>query len=333
MLTKLSKIELDWNDATRAMLCMLPMAIAYFTGQHSLVVPFGQGGFFYSMMPLSDKRVGRVVSLFLLLSLGMGFYLLGGNIVHNFWISIFLTYMVAIAVGFLSGYRIVTPLAFTFITLYSAGLNASTSEKAHENLLAFIVIFLWCGLVSLPSFWKGINMANVKVLDTEENFVTGVRLGIGTMFALLVANLFAFAKYGWPVSAVGSIVRFNEEESKKRAKSRVIGTIGGSLLAMATFLVVSTGGALIMVGYLFGIMQALFSKTMIGKTVFFYTATIIVLYSLNDISVGPEVAVQRTVYNLAGIVIGVFVAFYPIPWISARIESLVRNFYRSGADQ
>ena len=333
MLTKLSKIELDWNDATRAMLCMLPMAIAYFTGQHSLVVPFGQGGFFYSMMPLSDKRVGRVVSLFLLLSLGMGIYLLGGNIVHNFWISIFLTYMVAIAVGFLSGYRIVTPLAFTFITLYSAGLNASTSEKAHENLLAFIVIFLWCGLVSLPSFWKGINMANVKVLDTEENFVTGVRLGIGTMFALLVANLFAFAKYGWPVSAVGSIVRFNEEESKKRAKSRVIGTIGGSLLAMATFLVVSTGGALIMVGYLFGIMQALFSRTMIGKTVFFYTATIIVLYSLNDISVGPEIAVQRTVYNLAGIVIGVFVAFYPIPWISARIESLVRNFYRSGADQ
>jgi hypothetical protein len=83
MFTKLSKIELNWNDATRAMLCMLPMAIAYFTGHNSLVVPFGQGGFFYSMMPLPDLRVGKIINLFILLGIGMGFYLLGGNIVHN----------------------------------------------------------------------------------------------------------------------------------------------------------------------------------------------------------------------------------------------------------
>jgi hypothetical protein len=333
MFAKLSKIEYDWNNAARAVLCMLPMAIAYFAGYHSLVVPFGQGGFFYSMMPLEERKVGRIISLFILMGLGMGFYLLGGNIVHNLWLSLFVTYMVSIAVGILSGYKFVTPLAFTFITLYSAGLNASTSAKAHDNFLAFVVIFLWCGIISLPSIWKGINMLNVKVLDTEENFVTGVRLGIGTTIALFIANLFVFAKDGWPVSAVGSIVRFNEEESKKRATSRVIGTIGGSLLALATFFLVSNAGILIILGYLYGVLQALFSKTMIGRTVFFYTATIIVLYSLNDLTQANTIAMQRVGYNLVGILIGVFIIYYPFPRITNRVETVVRSFYKAGAQE
>lgn len=332
MMTKLSKIELNWNDAIRAMLCMLPMIVAYFAGYDSLVIPFGQGGFFYSMMPLPDLRAGRIMNLFILLGVGMGFYLLGANIVHNFWLSLFVMYMVAIAVGMLSGYKFVAPLAFTFITLYSAGLNSSTFEKAHDNFLAFVVIFLWCGLISLPSFWKGTNMVNLKVLNTEENFLTGVKLGIGTTVALLFAYLFGFTKDGWPVSAVGSIVRFNEEESKKRAISRVIGTIGGAILAMVTFFVVSTGGVLIVAAYIYGIFQALFSKTTIGRTVFFYTATIIVLYSLNDISQGSTIAIQRVAYNLVGILIGVFIIFYPFPRITKNVEAIVRSFYKAGGD-
>jgi len=312
---------------------MLPMAIAYFAGYHSLVVPFGQGGFFYSMMPLEEKRAGRIASLFILIGLGMGFYLLGGNIVHNLWLSLFVTYMVSIAVGLLSGYRYVAPLAFTFITLYSAGLNASTSAKAHDNFLAFILIFLWCGIISLPSFWKGVSMMSIKVLDTEENFVTGVKLGIGTTIALFIANIFVFVKDGWPVSAVGSIVRFNEAESKKRATSRVIGTIGGSFLAIATFFLVSNTGVLIMLAYLFGVLQSLFSKTTIGRTIFFYTATIIVLYSLNDIAQANTIAMQRVAYNLVGILIGVFIIYYPFPRITNRVETAVRSFYKAGAQE
>jgi uncharacterized membrane protein YccC len=219
------------------------------------------------------------------------------------------------------------------MTLYSAGLNASSAAKAHDNFLAFVVIFLWCGIVSLPSIWKGISMVNVKVLDAEENFLTGVRLGIGTTIALFFANLFGFAKYGWPVSAVGSIVRFNEAESKKRAVSRVIGTIGGSCLAIATFFLASSGSVLIMLGYLYGILQALASKTKIGQTIFFYTATIIVLYSLNDISMGATIAIQRVAYNLVGILIGIFVVFYNFPRITNKIEAIVRSFYKAGAEK
>lgn len=331
MFSKLSKIEFAWNDAIRATLCMLPMAVAYFTGNNSLVVPFGQGGFFYSMMPLPATTVGRILNLFTLLGIGMGFYLVGGNIVHNFWLSLFLTFMISVSAGLISGYKLLAPLAFTFITLYSAGLNASTAERAHDNFLAFVVIFLWCGLISLPSIWQGTNLDGIKVLDPEENYLTGVRLGIGTVIALAFANIFGFVKYGWPVSAVGSIVRFNEAESKKRAKSRVIGTIGGACLALATFFLVSTSGVLIMFGYLYGILQALFSKTMIGRTVFFYTATIIVLYSLNDISQGNAVAMQRVAYNLVGILIAIFVIYYPFPIITAQVESLARSFYKSNA--
>jgi uncharacterized membrane protein YgaE (UPF0421/DUF939 family) len=225
----------------------------------------------------------------------------------------------------------VAPLAFTFITLYSAGLNASSFTKAHDNFLAFLVIFLWCGIISLPAFWKGISMLNMKVLGAEENFLTGVKLGIGTTIALLIANVFGFAKDGWPVSAVGSIVRFNEAESKKRAVSRVIGTIGGSVLAIATFFLVSTSGVLILAAYLYGVLQALFSKIMIGKTVFFYTATIIVLYSLDDISKSNTIAMQRVAYNLVGILIGVLIIYVPLPFITKNVEAIVRSFYRSGA--
>jgi hypothetical protein len=249
MFSKLSKIEFAWNDAIRATLCMLPMAVAYFTGYDSLVVPFGQGGFFYSMMPLPETTVGRILNPFTILGIGMGFYLVGGNIAHNFWLSLFLTFTISVSAGLISGYKLLAPLAFTFITLYSAGLNASTAERAHDNFLAFVVIFLWCGIISLPSIWKGISLENLKVLDPEENYLTGVRLGIGTVIALAFANIFGFVKYGWPVSAVG--------------------TIGGACLALATFFLISTSGVLIMFGCLYGILQALFSKTMIGRTVFF----------------------------------------------------------------
>jgi hypothetical protein len=111
----------------------------------------------------------------------------------------------------------------------------------------------------------------------------------------------------------------------------VIGTIGGSILAIATFFLVSTSGVLIMLAYLYGVLQALFSKMMIGKTVFFYTATIIVLYSLDDISKGNTVAMQRVAYNLVGILIGVFIIYYPFPFITRNVEAIVRSFYKSVA--
>lgn len=45
------------DEGLRAAICMLPMLVAFLLGQISLMVPLGQGGFYYSSLPLSKKRV------------------------------------------------------------------------------------------------------------------------------------------------------------------------------------------------------------------------------------------------------------------------------------
>jgi hypothetical protein len=50
-ITKLKGVQLLWGEAARAGLCMVPMLIAALLGQGSLIVPLGQGGFFYSAIP------------------------------------------------------------------------------------------------------------------------------------------------------------------------------------------------------------------------------------------------------------------------------------------
>jgi hypothetical protein len=80
-------------------------------------------------------------------------------------------------------------------------------------------------------------------------------------------------------------------------------------------------------------LQALFSKTMIGRTIFFYTTTIIILYSLNDISIANTIAIQRVAYNLVGILIGIFIIYYPFPVITKNVDAIVRSFYRASAEK
>jgi hypothetical protein len=67
----------------------------------------------------------------------------------------------------------------------------------------------------------------------------------------------------------------------------------------------------VLVGALFAVLNGLFKKTRIGMMPLFYTATILVLYSANDLSVGRLVTLQRVGYNLIGITIGMIVIMYP----------------------
>lgn len=326
----LLKGELNWNAAIRASLCLLPMVLAYILDYSALVVPLGQGGFFYSTISLAEKRLERVLYIFILLSFGMGLYLLGGNVVFEPWLSFVITFVLAVGVGLLSGGRLMAPLAFTFVTIYSAGLNVSNPDKLHANFLGFAGIFLWCGLISLYNGWKATDTSNIKIYKPVDNLKEGVRLGIGASLALFIANIFGFVKMGWPVSAVGSIIRFNETESKKRALSRVIGTVGGGILAIATFFFVTNPLYLIVIGFIYGVMHSLFSNTKLGKTVFFYTATILILYSINDLSMGPSMAIQRIVYNMVGVLVAIFVVFYSFPRLMDRVDTLVEDYYNKG---
>ena len=62
-----------------------------------------------------------------------------------------------------------------------------------------------------------------------------------------------------------------------------------------------------------GVLNGLFKLTALGKMPLFYTATILLLYSANDISTGSENVLMRILYNVVGITIGVFVVIYPFP--------------------
>ncbi len=328
MFSKLSKIDYQWNTAIRAAICMGPMLVAYIAGYDSLLVPLGQGGFFYSTLPLPKKRIEKLMYIFLMLGVGMGFYLLGGTITIYPFISIIITFIVAVTIGLLSGGKIIAPLAFSLISVYTAGLNVSDPDKLQANFAGFSFIFIFCGALSLLPIWKSnADTTGAKLLKPEDNLRTGVKLGIGTSIALGLGELFGFVKLGWPVSAVGSIIRFNEVESKLRAKSRIIGTIGGSILVIIFFILFSVPVVFMMIAYVFGILHSLMAKTLLGKTVFFYTVTILILYSINDLSQGPLVAVQRITFNMIGVIIAVFIVLYPFPKLMKRLDATIEDFY------
>lgn len=320
---------LEWNPAVRAAVFMLPMLVAYFTGHQNLVVPLGQGGFFYSTIFLPMRRLERIIYMFLFLSFGMGIYLLGGNVATEIILALVSTFVFIIAVGLLSGMKFLAPVAFSFISIFTAGLNSSSLDKLHTNFLGFAFIFAFCGIISLLPFWKAKEINTAKVLPQEDNLRAGIKMGMGSVIALAVAYLGGFAKLGWPVTAVGSIVRFNEVESKARAMSRVVGTVGGGILAMFIFFFITNPIYLILIGFVFGILNSLFVNTKIGKTVFFYTTTILILYSLSDISLGPTLAVQRIAYNMVGVLVAIFVMFYPFPFLMRRLDKVIADYYKS----
>lgn len=317
---------LNWNSAARAAICMFPMLVAYFANYDSLLVPFGQGGFFYSTLPIPERKLEKIMYIFLMLGVGLGFYLLGGTVAHSPWLSLVVTFVVAVTIALMSGGKMIAPLAFSLISVYTAGLNVSDPAKLQTNFSGFAFIFVFCGLVSLLPFWKPTDLSGFKLFKHAENLVAGVRMGIGATLALFIGNYFGFAKLGWPVSAVGSIVRFNETESRKRAMSRVIGTIGGSILTIILFLIFTTPVVFMTLAYIFGLLHSLMSNTKLGKTVFFYTVTILILYSINDLSAGPMMSAQRIFYNMIGVLIAIFVILYPFPRLMGRLEKAVNDY-------
>jgi hypothetical protein len=116
-MTNLKGVQLLWGEATRAFLCMIPMLIAALLGQSSLIVPLGQGGFFYGAIPLPQARGPRLLVASLLTAVGLGFYLMGGNVVFNPLLSVVFTFFVAFNIGLLSGYNIMGMLAIHFISI------------------------------------------------------------------------------------------------------------------------------------------------------------------------------------------------------------------------
>lgn len=317
----MKKLPLMWTEAARALACMLPMFVATGLGQTSYLVALGQGGFFFSTLFLPARIGARFVMGALIVALGLGFYLVGGAVAPNGIMAVMFTFMVCLNLSFMTNWKIGGPLALTFVMIYTAGLNTGSPEKASANFYAFAFVLAWSALISLLPFWKPIPPPPV---DTEikngELAEQGIKMGIGAGLALAISYMFDFAKLGWAPSAVGSIVRYDHKLSKLRAWARFLGTVAGALLAAIALAFVSTTSGLVLIGGIFAVLNGLFKKTKLGMMPFFYTATILLLYSANDISAGMTNILQRVGYNLIGITIGMLVVIYPFPIIAKMVN-------------
>lgn len=315
------KLTLMWTEAIRALICMLPMFIATGLGKTSYLVALGQGGFFFSSLFISKKIGSRAVMGSLILALGLGFYLLGGVVAPSPWMALIFTFMVCINLSFLSGWTIGGPLALTLVMIYTAGLNTGSPEKASANFLAFALVLGWSALITLLPFWKPVEPPKVDTTQSSGMLAEqGLRMAIGATLALAISYGAGFAKLGWAPSAVGSVIRYDAKLSKMRATARLIGTIAGALLASIALAFVTSVSVLVVLGGLFGILNGLFKKTKLGMIPFFYTATILLLYSANDIASGSTNVAQRVAYNLVGITIAILVVTYPFPFLMKKVN-------------
>jgi len=310
------KNEIMWSEGVRAFFCMMPMFVAVGMGKTAFLVSLGQGGFFFSSIFLPAKLFSRFVMGSIILCFGLGFYLIGGAVAPNGLMAILFTFMICLNLSFLTSWKVGGPLALTLVMIYTAGLNTGSPEKASANFYVFAFVLGWSALISLLPIWKSIEPPKANV-NTGNGELTeqGLRMGIGASIALAVSYVFGFAKLGWAPSAVGNIVRYDNELSKKRAWARFVGTIGGSVLAGIALALISSIYTLIVMAGIFAVLNGFFKKTKLGMMPLFYTGTILLLYSANDVSAGATNITQRIAYNLVGIGIGLFVVMYPFPKI------------------
>jgi hypothetical protein len=216
---------------------MAPMLVAYAFGSSKYLVPLGQGGFFYSALFLPALLRGRLLMGSILVALGLGFYLMGGNVVPTAWVAVVFTFLVAVNLSFLSGWKVADwtmggTLALTFIVIYTAGLNSGSPEATSKNFIAFTGVLAWSVAISLLPVWRPVPPPPGETLGLGETVEQGVRMGIGTSVALFISYLFGFYKFGWAPSAVGHIVRYDEKTTHLRAWGRFLGTVAGAALAV-----------------------------------------------------------------------------------------------------
>jgi hypothetical protein len=297
------------------------MFVAVGMGKTAFLVSLGQGGFFFSSIFLPAKLFSRFVMGSVILCFGLGFYLIGGAVAPNALMAILFTFMICLNLSFLTSWKVGGSLALTLVMIYTAGLNTGSPEKASANFYVFAFVLGWSALISLLPIWKPIEPPKANVdADNGELTEQGLRMGIGSSLALAISYVFGFAKLGWAPSAVGNIVRYDNDLSKKRAWARFLGTIGGAVLAAVVIAFVTSMYVLVTVAGIFAVCNGLLKKTKLGAMPLFYTGTILLLYSANDLSSGPANITQRIFYNLIGIGIGLVMVMYPFPRIMDKVN-------------
>lgn len=314
--------NLDYSEGLRTLACMLPMVVGIIIGLGGPAISMGQAGFFYAAQPLSSKPFERFTNGLLFLVFGLGLYLIGGNVVFNYWVAVIFTFLVSLGLSYLNGWKLASYLAFSFFSVYSAGLNAGSPESVKNNFFAFALAILWCTLVSLPKWWKGRELSDVTFKDPLKQTETGLRMGIGTSISFAIAEAFNFSKLGWAPSATANVIRFDGDMSMKRANLRAIGTIVGAVAASFVFIFIPNPAYWAIIATAVAVSNGLFNK--INKLGYlpFYTTTVLILYSLGNPSTSTSLSIERVAYNLVGVLVAVFFVKYPFPVLFKKIRNV-----------
>src|SRR5262245_52118593 len=115
------------SEALRRGLCMLPMLVVGPLGFGDYTVAVGQAAFFFGNQALPVRAGQRVLVGLLLVTLGLGFFLLGGNVAGYVWLAGLYTLLIGVAIGMLSNWSVLNVMAFSFVSLFTAGLNTGSS--------------------------------------------------------------------------------------------------------------------------------------------------------------------------------------------------------------
>lgn len=327
----IDKKDLSYNNAVRALLCMMPMVFAFLTDNVSWIVPMGQAGFFNSTMPLAKTRLERVIAACLMLAPGMGFYLIGGNTAEYFWFALLFALAIGLACSLLTNFRYLGMVAIAgFIPIYTAGLNAGSSEKAASAFMIFAFTLAYCGLVSLLPFWKGRASPN-PVIEEADRAIMGVKMGVGMALSLGISMFFNFGKLGWAPSAVGSVIRTDSIISKKRSYMRAAAVIGGAIMASIAIYFIPNPQTLVIVVLALSILNGFTAFTKLGQLPLLYNAVILILYSQTSATPTEELINTRIIYNLVGIMVALAVVYYPMPYLAPKIRAFYKELARTDA--
>lgn len=302
------------------------MAAAYLAGWEKLVVPLGQGGFLYSMLPVTKTTGERLLTGVIVIGLGTGFFLMGVNIVGLFPLSLVLLYILAFAIAWLTSFKsigwVFGPI---FMSMMAGGLNTGDVNKAAQSFSAYSMVLLWGLLVTLLPFWKPLSKFRIEANDQDEKLsLFSHKMAIASTLAYLIAYIFEFTKLGWAPSAAGNVLRYETEETKKRTWVRMIGVAAGVFLAMLAFLIAGENTLLlIVIAVLMAMVTGLTLATNLRIFPFGYNAVIIILMGIGQGVEGLYAA--RFLYNLVGAMIAIAVAEWGFPRLQKSIKKTYAN--------
>lgn len=308
------------KGALRAGLTALPMILAIPFGSLNILVPLGQAGFFYSIQPIPEKRLDRMIVGLLMLGVGLSFYLLGATVTQSLPLIVFYTFLLGIVLSLFSSWKLLGIGVFSYMSIYCAGLNTGDPQKAATQFVAFSFALLWGCIISLLPYWEGADTLQKTDDNTQKYLLNGFRMGIGASIAAFFSEMFAFTKLGWAPSAVGNVIRFDDEISKKRAYVRAVASIIGAFLGLAITLLLNQVIWLILVSYVLIVINGLTLKNNKLGYLPLYTTVILILYSINSPADSTALAIQRVLYNVFGVLIALLVLWYPFPRVVKYIK-------------